>query len=77
MFIITILCLLLLYFDLVLILEYFFFRARFTSFHTTPRLLLSWSVSLSYFIHAVPIHECFEKHLCMSSTFPIALLNGT
>ena len=39
--------------------------------------LPSLSVSLSYFILAVPMHECLEKHSCMSSPFPIAILNST
>ena len=42
----------------------------------TPRFLPS-SVSLSYFILAVPMRECLGKHPCMSSPFPIAILNGT
>ena len=33
--------------------------------------------SLSYFILAVPMHECLGNHACMSSPFPIAILNGT
>ena len=35
------------------------------------------SSSVSYFIPAVPMLECFGKHWCMSSPFPIATLNGT
>ena len=35
------------------------------------------SVSLSYFILAVPMHECLGKYSCTSSPFPIAILNGT
>ena len=35
------------------------------------------SVSLSYFILALPIRKCLIKHSCMSSSFPIAILNGT
>ena len=35
------------------------------------------SVPLSYFILAVPMRECLGKHSCMSSPFPIAILNGT
>ena len=43
-----------------------------------PLLVLpSSSVSLSYFILAVPMHECSGKHSCMSSPFPKAILNGT
>ena len=37
----------------------------------------SSSVSLSYFILAVPMRECLGKHSCMSFPFPIAILNGT
>ena len=54
-----------------------FFRSRFTSFHTRTLFLPSSSVSLSYFIFAVPILNCFGKYLCMSSSFPITILNGT
>ena len=34
------------------------------------------SVSFSYFILAVPMHEYLGKHLFMSSTFPVLVLNG-
>ena len=54
-----------------------------TSFFV-PALLLSIltplflpSSSVYYFITAVPMRECLGKHLCMNSSFPIALLNGT
>ena len=40
----------------------------------TPLFLPSSSVSLSYFILAVPIRECLGKHSCTSSPFPIAKL---
>ena len=43
----------------------------------TPLFLPSSSVSLFYFILAVPMRECLGKHSCMSSQFPIAILNGT
>ena len=43
----------------------------------TSLFLSSSSVSLSYFGLAVPIRECLGKHSCMSSPFPIAILNGT
>ena len=43
----------------------------------TPLFFASSSVSLSYFILAVPTRECLGKHSCMSSLFPIAILNGT
>ena len=39
--------------------------------------LLSSSVSLSYLYLAVPMRGCWGKHSCMSSPFPIAILNGT
>ena len=38
--------------------------------------LSSSSVSLSYFILAIPMRECLGKHSCMSSQFPIAILKG-
>ena len=37
----------------------------------------SSSVSLSNFYLAVPMRGCLGKHSCMSSPFPIAILNGT
>ena len=50
-------------------------------------LLYPLSLLLSYFIFlllclvsvllAVPMRECLGKHSCMSSSFPIAILNGT
>ena len=43
----------------------------------TPLFCPSSSVSLSYFILAVPMRECLGKHSCMRSQFPIAILNGT
>ena len=43
----------------------------------TPLFLPSSSVSLSYFVLAFPMRECLGKHSCMSSSFPIAILNGT
>ena len=39
--------------------------------------ILPSSVSLSYSILAVPMRKCLGKHSYMSSTFPIAILNGT
>ena len=39
--------------------------------------LPSSPVSLSYFILAFSMRECLGKHSCMSSQFPIAILNGT
>ena len=43
----------------------------------TPLFCPSSSVLLSYFSLAVPMRECLGKHSCMSSPFPIAILNGT
>ena len=43
----------------------------------TPLFLSSSSVPLSYFSLDVPMGECLGKHYCMSSPFPIAILNGT
>ena len=43
----------------------------------TPLFYPYSSVTLSYFILAVPMRECLGKHSCMSSPFPIAILNGT
>ena len=43
----------------------------------TPSFFHSSSVSLSYFILAVPMGVCFGKYSCMSFPYPIALLNGT
>ena len=39
--------------------------------------LPSSSVSLSNFYLAVPMRGCLGKHSCMSSSFPIGILNGT
>ena len=46
-------------------------------FILTPLFLPFSFVSLFYFILAIPMPECFGRHSCMSSTFPIAILNGT
>ena len=54
-----------------------FIRARCTFSILTPLFCVSSTVSLSYFILAVPRRECLGKHSCMSSQFPIAILNGT
>ena len=43
----------------------------------TPLFCPSASVSLSYFILAVPMRECLGKHSCTSSPFSMAILNGT
>ena len=39
--------------------------------------LSSVCLRLSHFILAVPMRACLGKHSCMSSQFPIAILNGT
>ena len=54
-----------------------FFLCPLCFFPHSPLFLSSSSVSLSYFILAVPMRECLGKHSCMSSPFPIAILNGT
>ena len=38
---------------------------------------VSSSVSFSYFVLAVPMRKCLGKHSCMSSSFPIVILNDT
>ena len=43
----------------------------------TPLFYPSSSVSMSYFVLAVPMRECLGKLSCMSSPFPIAILNCT
>ena len=58
-------------------LGHFFFRARLLFSILTPLFLPPSSISLSYFILAVPMSKCLGKHSCMSSPFPIAILNGT
>ena len=56
----------------------YFFHSHCTSFHIfTLIFLLSSSLSLSYFILVVAMCKCLGKHSCMSSLFPIAILNGT
>ena len=58
--------------------DFFFFRTLFAFFHILkPLFLPPSSVSFSYFILAVPMRKCLGKHSCMSSPFPIAILNGT
>ena len=52
---------------------YFVYRVRCISFYTHA----SSSVFLSYFILAFPMPEFLGKHSCMSSTFPMAILNAT
>ena len=56
-----------------------FFRALCNSFHIFTLLFLpSSSVHLSYFVLAVPMHECSGEHSFLSITFPMArdILNG-
>ena len=48
----------------------FFFRARFTSSYSHA-FLLTVSVSLSYFILAVPMRECLGEHSIVHE-FPIS-----
>ena len=43
----------------------------------TPLFCLSSSVSLSYFVLAVPMRKSLGKHSSMSSSFPIVILNDT
>ena len=43
----------------------------------TPLFLPSSSVSLFYFILTVPMQECLGNRSCMSSAFPVAILNGS
>ena len=40
-----------------------------------PLILPFSSVSLSYFVLAVPMRQCLGKYLCMNSPFLIAILN--
>ena len=58
-------------------LDFFFFVPALLFFILTPVFLPLSSVSLSYFILAVPMRKCLGKHSCMSSPFPIAIRNGT
>ena len=57
--------------------DFFFFVPALLLSILTPLSLPSSSVSLSYFILAVPFRKCLGKHSCMSSKFDIAVLNGT
>ena len=45
--------------------------------YSSPLILSFSSVPLSYFSLAVPMRECLGKHSCMSSPFPIAIMNCT
>ena len=54
-----------------------FFVPAFLFSILTPLFLPSSSVYLSYFVPAVPMHECLGNHLCMSSPCPVEKLIGT
>ena len=56
---------------------FFFFVPALLFSILTPLFLPSSSVSLSYFVLALPMRECLRNHSCMSSIFPIAILNST
>ena len=67
-----------LYFEWVVIgRQDFFFVPAFLLSILTPIFLPSSSVSLSYFILAVSMRECYGKHSRRSSPFPVAILNDT
>ena len=55
--------------------DFFFMSALLLSI-LTALFLPSSSVSLPYFVLAVPMHESLGKHSYMSSPCPIAILNG-
>ena len=57
--------------------DIFFFVPALLFSILAPLFLPPSSVSLSYFILAVPMRKRLGKHSCMSSLFPIAILNGT
>ena len=57
--------------------DIFFFVPALLFSILTPLFAPPSSVSLSYFILAVPMRKCLGKHSCMSSPFPIAIMNGT
>ena len=52
------------------------FRVRGASFHIYS-LLTFFLCSIVLFLSAIPMRGCLGKHSCMSSTFPIAILNRT
>ena len=58
--------------------DFFFFRTRFTSFHTRASLLIFF-VGFFILFHSccIPMRKCLGKHSCVSSPFPLAILNGT
>ena len=53
------------------------FFASVAFFHTHASFLTVFVCFFTYVIFAVPMRECLGKHLCMSCSFPIAILNGT
>ena len=55
--------------------DIFFFVSALLFSILTPLFLPPSSVSLSYFILAVPMRKCLGKHSCMSSPCPTAILN--
>ena len=57
--------------------DFFFFVPALLFSILMPLVLPPSSVSLSYFVLAVPMRKCLGKHSCVSSPFPIAILNGT
>ena len=63
--------------DKVTLKDIFFFMFAVLLFTIILLFLLSSAISLSYFNLAVPKCKCLGKHSCMSSPFPIAILNGT
>ena len=56
---------------------FFFFVPALLFSILKPLFLPLSSVSLSYFILAVPMRKCLGKHLCISSSIPIVILNDT
>ena len=55
----------------------YFFSCQLYFFHITLLFVLSSDVSLSYFTDAVYMRKCAGEHSCLTSLFPIAILNGT
>ena len=56
--------------------DIFFFVPALRFSILTPLFLTPSSVTLSYFNLAAPMRKCLGKYSCMSSPFPIAILNG-
>ena len=57
--------------------DFFFFVSAVLLSTIILLFLLSSAVALSYFNLAVPMRKCLGKHWCMSSSYSIAILNGT